>query len=76
MRIQIIQDGVGNNAGVFIPIEDWTLIKNTYPDVDNISSDIPQWQKDLTDKRLNTIAKNPEHLNPIVDLLNELDKEI
>ncbi|MBN8651067.1 MAG: addiction module component CHP02574 family protein [Cytophagales bacterium] len=76
MRLQVIQDGEGNNAGVFIPMEDWTLIKNQYPDIENIDSDLPQWEKDLIDTRLDAIAKNPERLKSGKDLLQELKRKI
>jgi hypothetical protein len=43
MRLQIIQDGKGKNTGVFIPIEDWTLIKSQYPDIENLSTNLDNW---------------------------------
>lgn len=45
MKFQIIQDSLGKNAGMFIPIEDWTLIKSNYPHIEAISEDIPEWEK-------------------------------
>jgi hypothetical protein len=76
MRLQVIQDGEGKSTGVFIPMEDWTLIKNQYPDIENIDSDLPQWEKDLIDTRLDAIAKNPERLKSGKDLLQELKRKI
>jgi hypothetical protein len=75
MRLQVIQDGHGKNAGVFIPMEDWALIKTNYPDVDNLDIDIPQWQKQLLDERLEAIAKNPHSIKPIDELFAELDSD-
>jgi hypothetical protein len=40
MRLQVIQVGDGKNTGVFIPIEDWTLIKNHYPDIENTGEEL------------------------------------
>jgi hypothetical protein len=57
-------------------MEDWTLIKNQYPDIENIDSDLPQWEKDLIDTRLDAIAKNPERLGSGKDLLQELKRKI
>ena len=51
MRVQIIVDGKGNNTGVFIPLEEWTIIKSKYPEIDQIGVDIPDWQKSFLDKR-------------------------
>lgn len=76
MRLQVIQDGQGKNTGVFIPMEDWTLIKNQYPDIENADMDLQQWEKDLIDIRLDAIAKNPERLKPGENLLKELRRKI
>ena len=75
MKLQVIQDGSGNDAGVFIPIEDWDLIKSTYPDISSLSHELPQWQKDLIDERLAAIAANPKRIKPIEDLFYKLNKE-
>jgi hypothetical protein len=76
MRLQVIQDGHGKKTGVFIPMEDWTLIKNQYPDIENADLDLQQWEKDLIDTRLDAIAKNPELLKPGKNLLKELKRKI
>ncbi|MCF0056407.1 addiction module component CHP02574 family protein [Dyadobacter sp. CY356] len=76
MKFQVIQDGAGNSAGVFITIEDWTLIKANYPDIETLGSQIPDWQKELLDLRINAINKNPQQLRPIDELFDELDREI
>lgn len=76
MRLQVIQDSNGKNTGVFITMEDWALIKTNYPDIDNLDTDIPSWQKQLLDKRLDTIAKNPNSIKPIDELFDELDNEL
>jgi hypothetical protein len=33
MRLQVIQDGYGKSAGVFIPINDWNIIVQKYEDL-------------------------------------------
>ena len=76
MKLQVIQDGHGKNTGVFIPIEDWTLIKNQYPDIENVVADLPQWEKELIDNRLDAIAANPKRLKPGKELINELRRKI
>lgn len=75
MKLQVIQDGSGNNAGVFIPMEDWNLIKSAYPDITRLKRELPQWQKDLIDERLEAIATNPKRIKPIEGLFNKLNKE-
>lgn len=76
MKLQVLQDNFGNQTGVYVPMEDWTLIKNSYPDIENLEKELPQWEKDLIDRRLETIAKNPERLKPIESLLEELKRKI
>jgi hypothetical protein len=55
MKLQIIQDSAGKEAGVFIPMDDWNRIKYTYPDIDTISDELPQWHKEALDKELLSI---------------------
>jgi hypothetical protein len=76
MKLQVIQDGEGKNTGVFIPMEDWALIKTNYPDIDSLDQDIPEWQKQLLDKRLDAVTKNPLSIKPIDELFIELDSAI
>lgn len=76
MKLQVIQDGYGKEAGVFIPMKDWLLIKNYYPDIETIDHDIQKWEKGLIDQRLDAIAKNPERLRPGNELLEELKRKI
>ncbi len=75
MNPQVILDSNGKNTGVFIPIEDWNLIESTYPDINNLSKELPQWQKDIIDTRLDAIAKDPQRLKPIENLFEILHKD-
>lgn len=76
MKLQVLQDNFGNQTGVYIPMEDWTLIKNSYPDIETLGQELPQWEKDLIDIRLQAIAKNPERLKAIESLFEELNRKI
>ena len=76
MKLQVLQDNLGNEMGVYLPMEDWTLIKNNYPDIETVGQDLPQWEKDLIDKRLNGIQANPKRLRPINELFEELNRKI
>lgn len=76
MKLQILKDHYGNPTGVYVPMEDWTLIKKNYPDIESLENNLPQWEKDLIDDRLEIIAKNPERLKPIEALLDELKRTI
>jgi hypothetical protein len=76
MRTQIIQDHNGLPTGVFIPMEDWENIKKSYPDIEEISNDIPDWQKEIISERLESMAKNPKRIKPIQGLFDVLDKKV
>ncbi len=72
MKLQVLKDNFGNQTGVYVPMEDWNLIINNYPDIENLKKEIPQWEKDFIDERLEIISKNPDRLKPINLLLDEL----
>jgi hypothetical protein len=71
MTPQYTYDSNGNPIGVFIPINDWNHITERYSDIE----DVPQWEKNLIDQRLDFIKKHPEQLIPIEDFIAELDRD-
>lgn len=75
MSLNYVSDYSGEPIAVQIPIEDWKRIKNKYPDIDEMDNDLSEWQKEVIDKRLEAIRKNPASVRPIEELLDELDKE-
>ncbi len=76
MRLQVIQDSKGKNTGVFIPMEDWNLIKNQYPNIENADNELDQWEKDLIDIRLDEIENNSQSLKSGEFLFEELKRSI
>jgi hypothetical protein len=72
MSIQFLSDSNGKMTAVQVPIEEWERIKKRYPDIEHLSSDLPEWQKELLDKRIASINQNPERLHSIDDLFNNL----
>ncbi len=76
MPVNYLTDSVGETIAVQIPIADWKKIKDKYPDVDDIDGDLPQWQKDMIDKRMQAIEDDPASIMDIEGLFDELDKEI
>jgi hypothetical protein len=71
---QILNDRQGTAMGVFIPMASWNNLIFQYPDIESLDADadLPQWEKDFIDKRLDIIQRNPERLKPIEMLLNTL----
>jgi hypothetical protein len=75
MKLQVLQDNFGNKMGVYVPMEDWDLIKNNYPDIETLEKELPQWQKDIIDARLADL-NNPDKFKSIEHLFDVLDEEI
>ena len=69
---QIIKDQQGTPMGVFIPIHSWNNLIVQYPDIETLETDLPQWEKDFIDKRLNIAKRCPERLKPIEMLFETL----
>jgi hypothetical protein len=75
MRTQIIQDHNGTPTGIYIPIKDWENIKKSYPSIEKVDQDLPQWQKDIIDARLADL-NNPDKFKSIDHLFDVLDQDI
>jgi len=66
---QFTYDNQGNPLGVFLSMEDWKNLS------DNVILDIPQWQKDETDRRLADYYANPDSAVDAEEFFNNLMKE-
>ena len=69
---QILKDQQGTPMGVFIPIQSWNNLIFQYPDIETLDTELPQWEKDFIDKRLDMVQHYPERLKPIEMLLKTL----
>jgi hypothetical protein len=69
---QILKDQQGAPMGVFIPIQSWNNLIFQYPDIETLDTDLPQWEKDFIDKRLEMTQLYPERLKPVEMLLKTL----
>jgi len=80
MNLQFIHDTKGNTTGVFIPIEEWQILKAKYADlqIDEIenNSELSSWQKEIIDVRLNDYYKNPNDVGDFSKLLDDIEKGI
>ncbi|MDR0506964.1 MAG: hypothetical protein LBH32_09155 [Dysgonamonadaceae bacterium] len=70
--IQILKDQAGIPTGVFIPMQIWENVKRRYPDIEELEADIPQWEKDFIDARLEIALHNPNRLKPVEELFEML----
>jgi putative addiction module component (TIGR02574 family) len=69
--LQYIQDNTGNTTAVIIPIDYWNKITEKYEDVEQL----PQWQKNIIDQRLESYNTNPEKTMPIEQFFEQMDND-
>jgi formylmethanofuran dehydrogenase subunit D len=69
---QILKDQQGTPMGVFIPMQSWNNLVVQYPDIETLDTDLPQWEKDFIDKRLDMTQHYPERLKPVEMLFKTL----
>jgi len=75
MSLQYVSDRSGQTTGVLISIDDWNLLREKHPDVEELEGDLPQWQKDLIDERMLLLKQHPDQVTSLEDFLTELEKE-
>lgn len=51
------------------------VLQEERENIDDLDCDLPDWEKQIIDKRLQSIAENPGRLHPIEELLEELDNK-
>jgi hypothetical protein len=69
MNLQYLQDNNGNTTAVVVPIKEWNRFTEKYKDLE----ELPLWQKNIIDQRLDFIKNHPEDLVPLEDFMKELD---
>jgi len=74
MSVQYLSDEKGQITAVQVPIKEWEIIKTKYPDISHLETELPEWQKNIIDARLNDFKNNPGRIRPISELFEELDK--
>lgn len=76
MDLQYISDSNGVPKSVVIPIEDWNRLKEKYSDIEKDLYDIPQWQKDELDKRMESYKNNPDQLLDFDQAMDDIEKDL
>ncbi|MBI5218216.1 MAG: hypothetical protein HY958_04725 [Bacteroidia bacterium] len=77
MRLQVIQDGKGSAAGVFIPMTDWKKLKEQYKALEDLENEEPTKEQILRELKeavteLTLIQQGKLKARPAKELLNEL----
>lgn len=76
MNIQYISDSKGQTTGVYIPINEWNLLKSKYKDIEQEAVEIPEWQKEIVRTRLHTYKQNPKAALDFDATMDEIEGEI
>ncbi len=71
MNLQYNYDNTGNPIGVFIPIDEWNKLKNKYKEL--AQEELPLWQEDILNKRLELLANNPSEVCSLDSFLTEIE---
>lgn len=75
MNLQYMSDSNGVPTGVFIPINEWNLLKEKYTDIEGLAEKgIPEWHKKIIDQRLEEYKNGEVELIDYKTVLDELSK--
>jgi hypothetical protein len=76
MNIQYISDSKGQTTGVYIPINEWNLIKSKYKDLEKEALEIPEWHKEIVRKRLQDYNQHPESAMDFDTAMDEIEVDL
>lgn len=76
--VQFIHDNKGNTTGVFIPIEEWQILKLKYTELqkEEATADLADWQKNMLEERIEDYNKNVDKVEDFDAMLKEIAKNI
>lgn len=76
INLQYISDSTGKTTGVFIPIDEWNILKNKYEGIDQEELDVPTWQKEQVMKCLKDYHANPSLALDFDEEIEDIEKEL
>jgi hypothetical protein len=76
MNLQYISDSKGKTTGVFIPIKEWEDLKARYKGLEDETMEVPDWHKDLVEKRLAEYHDNPGTALDFDAAMEDIEKEL
>jgi len=80
MSLQFIHDNKGNTTGVFIPIEEWEILKAKYAELQleevKHQPELSTWQKNIIDERLKDYYKNTNDVDDFEKTLRDIENSI
>ena len=80
MTLQFVHDNKGNTTGVFIPIEDWEILKRKYVELqkeeaENIA-ELSRWQRQILDERISDYYSNKEDVTDFDKTIDEIENRL
>lgn len=80
MTLQFIHDNKGNTTGVFIPIEEWQMLKIKYSDLQKEEAEnfneLNFWQKQILDDRLSDYYQNTSEVADFNKTIDDIEISI
>ena len=74
MNLQYISDNTGKTTGVFIPISEWNELKSKYKGIEQEQMDIPDWQMEEVEKRLQDYRNEPVQALDFDAAMDDIEK--
>ena len=74
MNLQYISDNTGKTTGVFIPISEWNELKSKYKGIEQEHTDIPDWQMEEVEKRLQDYRDEPGQALDFDAAMDDIEK--
>ncbi len=78
MNLQYITDNHGIETGVYITIQDWNMLIQKYSGIkQELDISIPEWHKELVNRRLSNYLANPsKNVKDFETVCNEIENEL
>lgn len=76
MSTQYLTDETGKTTGVFIPINQWNLLKDSLIESELNLMETPEWHIKEIESRNEMYMKNPEIGLDLFQVLDELESEL
>ena len=76
MNLQYISDSTGQTTGVFIPIKEWNELRSKYKGIEQNELSIPDWHKEIIDKRMKDYENNPDKVYDFDEAMNDIEKDL
>jgi len=73
MNLQFISDSKGKTTGVFIPINEWNVLKKKYKGIEQEELFIPSWQMDEVRNRIKDHKDHPEQAMDFDTAMDEIE---